>query len=159
MLTIRRTTEEDWPSLKATRLAALRDAPDAFGLTYAAAAAWTEADWRERAACLRADYVLAFDGTQAVGMAGGHAGADGEYELIGMWVHSTYRGTPAAARLVDTVKRCAGAAGHQRIVLAVAPANIRAAAFYQRQGFTWLPERYPLDSNPDVELQKMACTL
>ncbi|MGB9990005.1 GNAT family N-acetyltransferase [Massilia sp. SM-13] len=159
MLTIRRTTEEDWASLKAVRLAALRDAPDAFGLSYATAAAWTEADWRERAACRRAEYALAFDGTQVVGMAGGLAGAGGEYELIGMWVDPACRGTSAAARLVDAIKRYASAAGHRRVVLAVAPANARAAAFYRRQGFSWLPERYPLDSNPDIELQKMSCAL
>ena len=155
MLTIRRTTEEDWPALKTIRLAALRDAPDAFGLTLATAQAYTESDWRERAACRRAEYVLAFDGTEAIGMAGGHAGAGGEYELIAMWVHAAHRGSPAAAGLVDAVKRCAAVCGHQRVVLAVAPANARAAAFYQRQGFSWLPERYPLDSNPAVELQKM----
>jgi len=155
MLTIRRTTEEDWAALKAVRLAALGDAPDAFGLTLATAAAWTEAEWRERAACRRAEYVLAFDGAQAVGMAGGHAGAGGEYELIGMWVQPSHRGTPAAARLVDAIKRYASVAGHQRVILAVAPINTRAAAFYQRHGFRWLPERYPLDSNPDIELQKM----
>lgn len=159
MLTIRRTTEEDWATLKAVRLAALRDAPDAFGLTLATAAAWTEAEWRDRAACRHAEYVLAFDGAQAVGMAGGHAGAGGEYELIGMWVSPSHRGTPAAARLVDAIKRSASVAGHQRVTLAVAPANTRAAALYRRQGFTWLPERYPLDSNPHVELRKMECLL
>jgi ribosomal protein S18 acetylase RimI-like enzyme len=155
MLTIRRTTEEDWPALKAIRLAALRGTPDAFGLTLATAQAYTESDWRERAACRRAEYVLAFDGTQAIGMAGGHAGAGGEYELIAMWVHVAHRGSPAAASLVDAVKRCAAAGGHRRVVLAVAPENTRAAAFYQRQGFAWLPDRYPLDSSPAIELQKM----
>jgi hypothetical protein len=36
---IRHTTELDWPSLKAVRLAALLDAPTAFGVTHASAAA------------------------------------------------------------------------------------------------------------------------
>ena len=46
---IRPTTATDWPALKATRLAALLDAPTAFGASHAGAAGFSDADWQQRA--------------------------------------------------------------------------------------------------------------
>ena len=46
MLVVRTATIEEWQVLRDIRLAALRDAPNAFGSTYARQAASAEADWR-----------------------------------------------------------------------------------------------------------------
>lgn len=154
MIDIRYTKEEDWQALKRVRLAALLDAPLAFGVRHASAAAYTDEAWRDRAAGRgKARFILAFDGAEAVGIVGHVLNDEQELELIAMWVAPSHRGTPTAARLVDAVK--AHATG--RILLDVAPTNARASTFYQKQGFTFLPQWEPLESHPHITLQKMAC--
>ncbi len=49
MVLVRAITAADWQALRDIRLAALRDAPDAFAGSYAEDAALTEAQWRDRA--------------------------------------------------------------------------------------------------------------
>ena len=153
---IRSTTADDWPILKTMRLAALHDAPTAFGVSHATAAAYSDAQWRERAAGPHPQFLLAFRDGVAVGMIGGGvSAATGEYNLIAMWVRPEHRGSGAAAQLVAAIKASADAQGHARIVLDVAPENARAAAFYRRQGFVFLPEWEPLASHPEIQVQKM----
>lgn len=154
---IRRTTEPDWAILKALRLAALQDAPTAFGVTYASAAANSDAQWRDRAAARGpATYLLAFcaQGTP-IGMIGGVLSAAQEFNLIAMWVAPAQRGSGAASALVRAMQEHAVAEGHRRVVLDVAPDNARAAAFYVKQGFRFLPHWEPLESHPHIMLQKM----
>ena len=153
---IRPTTESDWATLKAIRLAALLDAPTAFGVTHASAAAYTDAQWQERASARNGtEFLLAFDGEQATGMAARAVSDKQECNLIGMWVQPAYRGTPVAAALVQTLLERAVAQGHRRVVLDVSPENTRAAAFYRKLGFSFLPEWEPLASYPDIKVQKM----
>ena len=153
---IRATTAHDWAILKEIRLAALQDAPTAFGVSYATAAAYTDAQWRERAAGPHPLFLLAFRDGEAIGMIGGGvSAATGEYNLIAMWVKPEHRGSVAAAQLVEAIKASAAAKGHTRIVLDVAPENARAAAFYRRQEFVFLPEWEPLASHPEIQVQKM----
>lgn len=156
---VRVCTPADWRALKAVRLAALLDAPTAFGVSHASAAAYLDADWQRRAdsADQRA-YVLALDGETPVGLAA-HALSDGACHLLAMWVAPQYRGSDVAARLVALVKQRAQAGGHAQIVLDVAPENARAVQFYQKQGFAFLPHSVPLESHPHILLQKMACQL
>ncbi|WP_371867887.1 GNAT family N-acetyltransferase [Duganella levis] len=160
MTDIRYTREEDWQELKRVRLAALLDAPQAFGVSHASAAAYTDEAWRDRAAGRgKARFILAFDGQEAVGIVGHVPNDQQELELIAMWVAPSHRGTPIAMQLVDAVKSHAAAQAHQRILLDVAPTNQRAAAFYQKLGFTFLPEWEPLESHPHIQLQKMEWTV
>jgi ribosomal protein S18 acetylase RimI-like enzyme len=150
------TTEAHWRQLKATRLAALLESPTAFGVTHAQSSANTEEDWRAHAAGRRGvAFFLAFDGDDAVGIAGGMTGGDGQYQLIAMWVQPAYRGSGVAAQLVDAVKARAVAVGHGRVVLDVAPENTPAARFYQKQGFAFLPQRQALASHPHIQVQAM----
>ncbi|MDN2710183.1 GNAT family N-acetyltransferase [Janthinobacterium sp. SUN118] len=154
---IRPTTPADWPALKATRLTSLLDAPTAFGVSHASAAAYADADWRQRAvSTAQRTFFLAFDGEHAIGIAAQVVAGNGECNLIAMWVQREYRGMAVAQGLVDAVKRQAVATGHARLVLDVAPENARAAAFYQKQGFVFLPEWEALESHPHIQVQKMA---
>lgn len=156
-MTVLPTAEAHWQALKAVRLAALLDAPTAFGITHAQSSANTDDDWRAHAAGRRGvAFFLAWDGEEAVGIAGGVTGSDGQHQLIAMWVQPAYRGCGIAAQLVDAVKAQAVAAGHARVVLDVAPDNAPAARFYQKQGFTFLPEWEALASHPHIQVQKMA---
>lgn len=156
------TTEAHWQALRAVRLAALLDAPTAFGVTHAQSSANTEDDWRAHAAGRKGvAFFLAFDGDEvntdnAVGIAGGVTGGDGVHQLIAMWVRPDYRGSGVAAQLVDAVKTRAVAAGHARVVLDVSPDNAPAARFYQKQGFVFLPHWEPLASHPHIQVQQMA---
>ena len=142
--------------LKHLRLAALRDAPQAFGLRYETAVYHSDAVWRDRAAGTAdlAYFVGLIDG-DAAGMVGAWLSPDLEFKLISMWAKPEYRGTGVAASLVDAVKTRAVALGQASVVLSVAADNHRAVAFYRKQGFSFLPEWEPLAGNPQVSLQKM----
>jgi ribosomal protein S18 acetylase RimI-like enzyme len=153
---IRPTSAADWPALKSARLAALLDAPTAFGASHASAAHFSDADWQQRAVSTpQRTFFLAFDGEQAIGLAAQVVAGNGECHLIAMWVAQQYRGLAVAQGLVEAVKQCAVGNGHARLVLDVAPENARAAAFYQKQGFVFLPEWEPLESHPHILVQKM----
>lgn len=153
---IRPTAEQDWEALREIRLASLLDAPTAFGITHASAAANSEAQWRDRAAKRGpAEFLLALVDEVAVGMAAGVVSQTSEFNLIAMWVRPAYRGMDVAARLVDAVKARAVSQGHTRVVLDVSPDNARASAFYRKQGFSFLPEWEALASNPHITVQKM----
>ncbi|WP_219115691.1 N-acetyltransferase [Janthinobacterium sp. UMAB-56] len=153
---IRPTLVADWPALKATRLAALLDAPTAFGASHASAASLSDADWQQRAVSTpQRTFFLAFDGALAIGLAAQVVANDGVCHLIAMWVAPPYRGMAVAQGLVDAVKQCAVGNGHARLVLDVASENARAAAFYEKQGFVFLPEWEALESHPHIRVQKM----
>lgn len=153
---IRYSTEADWLALKEIRLASLRDAPTAFGVSHASALANSDDDWRIRAARRgKAEFLLALVDGAAVGMVAHTVSEKAELNLIAMWVQPEYRGAAVASALVDAVKASAVALGHTRIVLDVSPDNARAAAFYRRQGFSFLPECEPLASHPHIQVQKM----
>lgn len=155
-LLVRYATEDDWRALKRVRLAALLDAPTAFGVTHASASAYTDDAWRDRAAGRGpARYVLAFEGEEAVGIVAHLPKAEQQLELIAMWVAPSQRGTLTATRLVDAVKAHATANGYHRVLLDVSPDNARASAFYQKQGFTFLPQWEALESHPHIQVQKM----
>lgn len=154
-IVVRTTGTEDWASLKSVRLAALLDAPEAFGVTHAEAAAYSETQWRERAGRVPSAYALAFRGDEAVGIAAGVADAQGLYHLIAMWVRPDCRGDGIADKLVDAVKALAHSQGHRCVALDVAPDNLPAVRFYQRQGFAFLPQFEPLASHPEIIVQRM----
>jgi ribosomal protein S18 acetylase RimI-like enzyme len=155
-MVIRPTTEEDWEVLKEIRLASLLDAPTAFGVSHASAAANSEAQWRDRAAGRGpAQFLLAFVDGAAVGMVAGIVSERQEFNLIAMWVRPGHRGSPIAASLVESMKVHAASRGHARVVLDVSPHNERAAAFYRKQGFSFLPECEALASHPEISVQKM----
>lgn len=153
---IRPTTGDDWATLKAIRLAALRDAPMAFGVEYATAAANSDDQWRTRASGRgAARFFLAIENEEAAGLIAGVADDAGQTELIAMWVRPESRGMGVADRLVAAVKALAVASGHARVLLDVSADNARAASFYRRQGFVFLPEWEPLASHPEIHVQKM----
>jgi GNAT superfamily N-acetyltransferase len=129
----------DWEALRAVRLAALADSPDAFASTLAREQAFDEAEWRRRAS---RGSLIAWHGKDPVGLAGmidraglAPAESSGTWELVAMWVRPEARGTGAADALVSAVIRAVKAADAGQLVLWVAEGNARARAFYGRRGF------------------------
>jgi hypothetical protein len=102
---VRMTDSTDWMLLKQVRLAALANAPTAFGVSYKTAAKYTDEQWQERASGRAGpEFWLAFMDGEAVGMIGGGTSQTHRYNLIGMWVQPRVRGSRIASVLVDAVK-------------------------------------------------------
>ncbi|WP_222193706.1 GNAT family N-acetyltransferase [Modestobacter italicus] len=141
--------EDDWAVVRAVRLTALADAPDAFDSSLDREQALTEADWRAR---LRAGgQRLAWLGDDAVGLARGlvHETAGGvEHHLVGMWVAPAARGSGAAGGLVEAVTDWARELGATRLFLWVVGENGAAAALYRRHGFVPTGRVQPLPTRP-----------
>lgn len=155
---IRPTRADDWKQLRQLRLAALQDAPTAFGVSYAVAAGDSDERWRERASPGGTAFWLAVDGDRPVGMVGAVLEGGERLNLIALWVEPASRGCGAAARLVEAVKAWAVAQGIGQVFLEVAPDNARAVNLYLAQGFVFLDEWETLDSHPTVVVRTMAWT-
>jgi ribosomal protein S18 acetylase RimI-like enzyme len=133
-----RLTPDDWALFRDLRVAALTDAPAAFGSTLEGEQQLREPDWRAKLAT-RAQF-LAYDALgdgriQPLGTVGAYREST-VIDLISMWVapHARRRGVGAA--LIDRVVRHACEAGCREIRLWVSEGNVAAERLYQRSGFT-----------------------
>jgi len=127
----------DGPRLRAIRLRALRDAPDAFGRTLAEEQPQPPEYWEGRVAAARvAHYVVTQDGAD-VGLVSGAPWRDrpGVMGLFAMWVAPEARGSGAGSQLVEAVIAWARAGRFERVALDVADENAAAIRLYERHGF------------------------
>ncbi|MFC0842441.1 GNAT family N-acetyltransferase [Streptomyces noboritoensis] len=150
MLELHTLESDEWPLWRELRLAALAEAPYAFGSTLAQ---WQgsgdqEERWRARLSIPGAhDLVALLDGLP-VGMASGVPGEGAQnVELISMWVNPTARGKGVGDHLIRAVERWAAERGATALRLSVMPDNRTAIALYERHGFTDTGE--PGDLLPD----------
>jgi GNAT superfamily N-acetyltransferase len=132
---VRRAIPGDEPALRALRLQALSDTPDAFGSTYERECARTAADW-QRWISTGATFIA--DGPDGAG--GLAAGLHDEHDrsvvhLMSMWVHPALRGSGAADALVAAVLAWAAEEGAREVRLHVVAGNDRAERSYERNGF------------------------
>jgi len=137
---IRRLTPADWAVLREVRIAALTDAPEAFGSTLDRELGFTEAVWRGR---LRDDAQRGY--VQLVAMRGDdQAGTIGLIrsdeqsdiaQMVSMWVSPDARGSGIGDLLVQAVIDTARDAGYVGIHLWVAEGNGYAEQLYARNGF------------------------
>jgi ribosomal protein S18 acetylase RimI-like enzyme len=135
-------TPDDWQTWRQLRLAALAEAPYAFGSRLAD---WQgdgdrEERWRARLGSPGSFNVVAMLDGEPVGMASGVPAGEGAAELISMWVSPAARGHGVSHGLVQAVARWAQLAGSQVLRLAVTPGNENAAALYRRNGFQFTGE-------------------
>ncbi|MEU6406386.1 GNAT family N-acetyltransferase [Streptomyces sp. NPDC046985] len=150
MLGLRTVDSDDWPLWRELRLAALAEAPYAFGSTLAQ---WQgsgdrEDRWRARLSIPGARDLVALLHGLPVGMASGVPGEESDNaELISMWVNPTARGKGVGDCLIQAVERWAAERGATTLRLSVMPDNRRATALYERHGFTDTGE--PGDPLPD----------
>ncbi|MBV6697746.1 GNAT family N-acetyltransferase [Kitasatospora aureofaciens] len=139
-LELRRLTSDDWPLWRELRLAALAEAPYAFGSTLAdwQGAGDHEDRWRSRLEIPGAlDLVAVLDGTPAAMASGVPADEDPTAaELISMWVGPAARGRGVGDRLITEIAHWATTEGYRTLKLAVMPRNDAAIALYRRHAFT-----------------------
>jgi GNAT superfamily N-acetyltransferase len=147
MVLVRTTTIADWQALREIRLQALRDAPDAFGSTYAREAAFGEDEWHRRAT--RDGSFLAFlPEVCPAGLGGGYLAAPDTAELVSMFVRPRARGRGVGEAIIDAVADWARTRGAASVHLWVTETNKAARKLYERRGFTVTAERQSLPSNP-----------
>lgn len=144
---LRAVTADDWQEWRPVRLAALGDAPDAFGSRLADWSDAPEDRWRDRLSIPGALDLLAVQDGHPVGMASGVPDQDDRAELISMWVDPVARGRGVADVLIAEVVRWAAAAGRGVLTLSVMPDNDRARRTYERLGFVVTDA--PGDALPD----------
>jgi ribosomal protein S18 acetylase RimI-like enzyme len=159
VVVIREVSTGDWETMRDVRLAALREAPQAFGSTYTREAAFTREQWIARIASLSVTYLayLAEDAghdttghdTAPAGIAGVYE-ADGTADLVSMWVSPSARGRKAGEALVIACADWARARGHAEIFLWVTESNAAARRLYERCGFIPTGERQPRPSDPSL---------
>jgi ribosomal protein S18 acetylase RimI-like enzyme len=138
MVELRVLTPDDWQIWREVRLAALAEAPHAFGSRLED---WQgDGDrgerWRARLAAPGSYNVIAVLDGRPVGMVSGMpTGEPGVAELISMWVDPAARGKRVGDRLVQAVEGWARQLPADVLKLAVVQDNDAAAALYRRNGF------------------------
>jgi ribosomal protein S18 acetylase RimI-like enzyme len=163
---VRRIRAEEWQPYREIRLAALADAPDAFGSTLAAEAERPDHEWRARSTSAaagsdRATFVLVDADDRWHGLAGGFRPGDppADVELVSMWVAPPTRRSGYAQALVLAVTGWARETGGGVVGLWVTAGNAAAIGLYERCGFVANGERKPLPSNPDLDELRMLLTI
>jgi GNAT superfamily N-acetyltransferase len=150
--------EEDWRLYREVRLAALREAPGAFGSTFARERDFTEETWRERLA--PRTVFLAEDGGVPRGLIGvvpaavsaGPAVAASGAEFVSMWVNPMARGHGVGDLLIRSALQWANGQGYRDVSLWVTEHNHHAERLYTRHGFRRTGAVQPVrDGEPDME--------
>ena len=127
-------TPDDWAEFRDARLAALEDAPHAFGGVLADEVLMGEAAWRKRLAG-RTQFV-ARDGRATVGTAGVfREGKNEACELVSMWIAPSHRKRGVGRAIVERVIAHARQLGCDEMRLLVAEDNPEAERLYARCGF------------------------
>ena len=152
---VTRISANQWPILKDVRLRALKEAPYAFGTTFAEGQERTDAYWREMAKdhATRPDqaYFMAYANENACGMAGCYHTEGDTAVLTSMWVAPEVRGQKIGEQIIQAVTQWAQEAG-ATILDASVSENNPAQKFYQKLGFEETGETEPLRSNPKIQI-------
>jgi ribosomal protein S18 acetylase RimI-like enzyme len=151
-ITVIRLQPADWAAYRQIRLAALADAPSAFGSTVADEEGMTPADLQTR--LTRRSTFAASAAHGLVGTAAGIPGdVAGHAELVGMWVHPDWRRRRIGGLLVRTVIDWATAAPFRAIDLWVTVGNDAAEALYTSLGFVRTGATQPVRENDPTGLE------
>jgi GNAT superfamily N-acetyltransferase len=131
---VRRLDPDEWDLFRRLRLAALTEAPYAFGSTYASESGFGEEWWRQRLV-ERTRFVAEVDGEAAGIVSGGESGLEGMAAVTTMWVDPNFRRQGVGELLVKSVLEWARSTGYSGVVLWVTEGNEQAEKLYERNGF------------------------
>jgi ribosomal protein S18 acetylase RimI-like enzyme len=160
MIVVREVTADDWELMRDVRLAALAEAPSAFGSSYAREVAFTEEQWRGRISERSVTFFAREEPARAgpAGLAGVYV-EDGAANLVSMWVRPAARGLGAGKALVEAAAAWAKANDFPALFLWVTESNTSARRLYEGCGFTPTGQRQPLPSDPSIPEIAMSRTL
>lgn len=151
MVVVREVSPDDWEILRDVRLAALREAPQAFASTYAREAPFTREQWRARISARSVTFFAYRPEIQEpAGLAGVYLADDGIPDLVSMWVRPPARGQRVGEALITAAADWVKAHDHDAVFLWVTASNAAAQKIYERCGFAPTGERQPLPSNPEL---------
>jgi ribosomal protein S18 acetylase RimI-like enzyme len=138
---LRRVVADDWRTVRALRLRALAEAPDAFAATLDEELALEESRWQAWAASNgQAQSTIGFfalcDGTEAGLAVGVRSEADPNTVVLNaLWVAPEARHCGAASILVEAVRTWARELAADKMELTVTKTSHAAIALYERLGF------------------------
>ncbi|TVZ03021.1 GNAT family N-acetyltransferase [Trebonia kvetii] len=159
MVFVREISADDWELMRDVRLAALAEAPDAFGSTYAREVAFGEPQWRGRISERSVTFFAYTDpDSSPAGLAGVYV-EDGVADLVSMWVRPGFRGQRVGEALIEAAASWAKARDFGTLWLWVTDMNDAARRLYERSGFTATGEEQPLPSNPALTEIRMSRAL
>lgn len=151
-MTIRRAVVGDEAVLRALRIEALTDAPQAFDSTLERELARTPAEWA-RWLAPGATFIFEHEGTPRGLVSGMRDAHDASVAyLMAMWVHPVTRGTGAGDALVRAVIDWAASTGARVVRLIVVAGNTPARRLYERHGFAPVGEERVRHRDGEVEL-------
>lgn len=141
---IRLLGEDEFQVYREVRLAALREAPEAFVARYEDEAACSDDFWRDR--MNRAHRIVAERDGQPVGLVclGVHEDDPGTGEIFGLWADPAVRGEHAAWALVTAASQKASEDGYRLLYFWAGSDNPTAVGFASAFGFRPTAQRRPV---------------
>jgi ribosomal protein S18 acetylase RimI-like enzyme len=154
MAQVQRAGVADLEVVRALRLRALIDAPQAFGSTYEREVAFTRDVWAARLVTRSNAHFIAAD-DRPVGMVAivHDDGSSGDAWLVGMWVDPDARGSGVSDELVAAALEWADTEGFAAVRLHVTEGNERAERLYARHGFCRTGEKFVRDRDGAMEIE------
>ncbi len=168
MVTVRRILADQGSVLRATRLAALADAPGDSTTTLARALSHGEDHWTRSAVAnasgpLQATFFALENGDdetdEPVGLVGAYANRDGVVNVVGLWSAPGHRDVGVAPALLEAVGAWARTNDHHRLRIWVVERNEYALRFYEGQGFEPTGSTMPYEPKPRIRQVEMILDL
>jgi GNAT superfamily N-acetyltransferase len=132
---VRRAGAGDEAVLRALRIQALSEAPEAFGSTLDRELARSPSEWQRWLSPSATFFLDTASGPKGIAAGVPDAGDPAIVYLMAMWVHPDLRGSGAADMLVEAVLAWAEGVGASAIRLDVIQGNDRARLLYERHQF------------------------
>lgn len=144
-------TADDVDRLRALRLAALKDTPDAFGAKYEDEVNQPISEWQDRLKNTNWCFVVA-DGVDVGLLAVDRAEKDRNSDcwLSSWWIHQDHRGSGIPKLMLNRLEQLCIEKKWEKIGLGVWPDNLRAISAYKKLGFTEAEKLLPSRSIPGL---------
>ena len=144
-------TVNDFDRLRALRLAALKDTPDAFGAKYEDEVEKPILDWQNRLKNTHWCFAVA-DGVDVGLLAVDRAEKDRNSDcwLSSWWIHQDHRGSGIPKLMLNWLEQLCIEKKWEKIGLGVWPDNLRAISAYKKLGFTEAEKLLPSRSIPGL---------
>jgi len=144
-------TVNDFDRLRALRLEALKDTPDAFGAKYEDEDEKPILDWQNRLKNTHWCFAVA-DGVDVGLLAVDRAQKDRNSDcwLSSWWIHQDHRGSGIPKLMLNWLEQLCIEKKWEKIGLGVWPDNLRAISAYKKLGFTEAEKLLPSRSIPGL---------